>query len=57
MRYMTSKGHPAWANPIGWLRALADYLEYHKDNPSGIIHPSFDVEKGKQRPIKRRKKK
>ena len=57
MRYMAPKGHPVWSNPIGWLRALADYLEYHQGNPSGIIHPSFDLKTGKQKPVKRKKKK
>jgi len=56
MRYMTLKSHPVWTNPIGWLRSLADYLEYHRDNPSGMIHPSFDVTTGKQKPKKRPKK-
>jgi hypothetical protein len=57
MRYMAPRGHPVWSNPIGWLRSLADYLEYHRDNPSGIIHPTFDLNTGKQKPVKRRKKK
>ena len=53
MRYMAPKGHPVWADPIAWLRELADYLEYHEENPSGLIHPTFDVAKGKQKPVKR----
>ena len=61
MRYMAIKGHAVWKNPIGWLRALADYLEYHDSNPSGLIHPTFDAATGKQKPkkrtIKRRTKK
>lgn len=57
MRFMAPKGHPVWSNPIGWLRALADYLEYHSQNPSGLIHPTFDVLKGVQRPKKKPKRK
>lgn len=57
MRYMAPKGHPVWSNPIGWLRSLADYLEYHKDKPSGLIHPTFDLNTGKQKPVKRKKRK
>ncbi len=55
-KFRTSKANMAYKNPVQWLRNLADYLEYHKDNPSGIIHPTFDLEKGKQKPAKRRSK-
>ena len=53
MRYMALKSHRAWTDPVGWLRALADYLEHHRDNPSGLIHPTFDIATGKQKPKKR----
>ena len=43
-------------DPAKWLRRLADYWEYHAENPSGLIHPTFDVKTGKQKPVKRRKK-
>jgi len=43
-------------DPVKWLRRLADYWEYHAENPSGFIHPTFDVKTGKQKPVKRRKK-
>jgi len=56
MVYMAPKGHPVWQNTVGWLRALADYLEYHEKHPSGLIHPTFDFAKGKQKPKKRKKK-
>lgn len=56
MRYMAPKGHPVWGNPVVWLRSLADFLEYHQNNPSGLVHPSFDLATGKQKPIKRKKK-
>lgn len=56
MRYMAPKTHRVWIDPCGWLRALADYLEHHQGSPSGLIHPSFDVAKGRQKPVKRKKK-
>jgi len=55
MLFRTPKGNLAYTNPVQWLRNLADYLEYHKANPSGLIHPTFDAKTGKQKPVKRRK--
>ncbi len=57
MVYMAKKTHMTWTDCIQWLRNLADYLEYHRDNPSGIIHPTFDLKTGKQKPKKRSKRK
>jgi hypothetical protein len=54
MLFRTPKGNLAYKDPVAWLRALARYLEYHKENPSGVAHPTFDVRKGKQKPVKRR---
>lgn len=54
--YMQKAEHLSKTNYIGWLKNLVDYLEFHFNNPSGIIHPTFDVEKGKQKPKKRRRK-
>tara|TARA_R110002020_G_scaffold132716_1_gene296278 strand:- start:541 stop:909 length:369 start_codon:yes stop_codon:yes gene_type:complete len=54
--FRTPKTNLAYKDSVEWLRNLADYLEYHKANPSGIIHPSFDVKTGKQKPVKRKKK-
>jgi len=56
MLFRTTKTNLAYREPIQWLRNLADYLEYHQNNPSGIIHPTFDLKTGKQKPVKRRKK-
>jgi hypothetical protein len=56
MKYMAKAGYLARENPILWLRRLADYLEFHQENPSNIFHPTFDVDKGKQKPKKRPKK-
>jgi len=25
---------------IGWIRKVAEYLEYHNNNPSGVFHPT-----------------
>lgn len=54
MQYRTTKTSLARKDPVKWLRQLADYLEYHKKNPSGMIHPTFDLKTGKQRPVKRK---
>lgn len=52
--FRTPKTNLAYTDPVKWLRNLADYLEYHQANPSGLIHPTFDVKLGKQKPKKRR---
>jgi len=57
MVYMARKDHPVWENPTQWLKNLADYLKYHEENPGDYIHPTFDVEKGKQKPKKRARRK
>jgi hypothetical protein len=53
--FRTTTANLAYKDPITWLRNLANYLEFHRDNPSGIIHPTFDLKTGKQRPVKRKK--
>ena len=55
MLFRTPKSNLAYKDSIKWLRNLADYLEHHKNNPSGLIHPTFDAKTGKQKPVKRRK--
>ena len=55
MLFRTPKSNLAYKDPIKWLRNLADYLEHHKSNPSGLVHPTFDAKTGKQKPVKRRK--
>jgi len=57
MVYMAKKIHPVWTNKVAWLRRLADYLEWHEQNPSDLIHPTFDMAKGKQKPKKRARRK
>ena len=56
MLFRTPKGNLAYKDRVTWLRNLANYLEYHKKNPSKVIHPTFDLKTGKQIPIKRRTK-
>lgn len=56
MLFRTTKSNLAYRDPIKWLRRLANYLEYHETNPSGVIHPTFDLKTGKQKPVKRKKK-
>ena len=53
VKYRTPFANLAYKDPVKWLRNLADYWEHHSANPSGIIHPTFDVAKGKQKPVKR----
>lgn len=57
MKYMAKSHHIVWTDPTRWLRNLADYLEYHEENPRGLIHPTFDIVKGKQEPKKRVRRK
>ena len=53
IRYMSKLGHLTRTDPIQWLKNLVIYLDYHERNPSNIIHPSFDLLTGKQKPVKR----
>ena len=55
MLFRTTKANLAYRDPVKWLRRLANYLEHHKENPSGVIHPTFDLKTGKQKPVTRRK--
>lgn len=55
-QYMAKITHLSKVDYIAWLKNLVKYLEFHKENPSGIIHPTWDVEEGKQKPIKRPRK-
>ena len=55
MLFRTPTSNLAYQDPIQWLRNLANYLEFHKDNPSGLLHPTFDSKTGKQKPVKRKK--
>jgi hypothetical protein len=50
MRRMVPKEHMMWTNPSKWLENLSKYLVHHQDNPSDVIHPTFDLVKGKQKP-------
>ena len=56
MAFRTTTTNLARRDPVQWLRNLADYLEKTTANPSGYIHPTFDLKTGKQRPIKRKVK-
>jgi len=54
--YMTHSSNLAKTDYIQWLRNLANYLEWHEKNPTGLIHPTFDLKTGKQKPVKRKKR-
>lgn len=55
MRMYNRKDSYIVQNPSDWLRALADYLDYHEENPSNFIHPTFDTKTKKQEKQRRRK--
>lgn len=55
IKFRTPVGNLAYKDPVQWLRNLADYWEFHQNNPSGVVHPSFDLNTGKQKPVKRKK--
>lgn len=54
--YMAPRHHLAKEDSMSWLKAMIAYIEHHKASPSNIIHPTFDLAKGKQRPVKRTKR-
>lgn len=56
MLFRTPKNNLAYTDQVAWLRKLARYLEYHGENPSGVIHPTFDMRTGKQKPVKRKRR-
>ena len=56
MRYMAKKTHLVWRDEVKFLRRLANYLEHHNNNPSGVYHPTYDLRKGKQKPKPRKTK-
>ena len=51
--FRTPKGNLAYTDTKQWLLNLVAYLDHHEKNPSNIIHPTFDLKTGKQKPIKR----
>lgn len=56
IKYMTPLTSLGYKDPLEWLKNLVKYWEYHQKKPSGIIHPTFDLKTGKQKPTKRRTK-
>ena len=54
VKFRTPLSNLAYKDPVKWLRNLANYLEHHAANPSGVFHPTFDMKTGKQIPIKRK---
>lgn len=52
--FRTPFGNLAYKDSIQWLRNLADYLEFHKEHPSNLIHPTFNLRTGKQQPVARK---
>lgn len=56
MRRQVPSEHLSKRDEARFYLRLAKYLHHHSNNPSGIIHPSFDLRTGKQKPVKRPKK-
>ena len=57
IKFRTAKSNLAYQDPVRWLENLVEYLKHHKENPTNVIHPTFDIVTGKQKPKKRAKKK
>ncbi len=60
VRRRVPKDHMVKTDTTEWLLRLVDYLRHYDANPTNYVHPTFDHEKGKQKPKKRvvrRKKK
>lgn len=55
-QYLSKSTHLSRTDYLSWLRALISYLENYNDNRKGVIHPTFDLTTGKQKPVKRRKR-
>jgi len=53
---MAKSNHMVKTNYIQWLKNLIIYLEFSMSNPSNIYHPSWDIQKNKQKPKKRKRK-
>lgn len=53
MRRQVPSLHLSKQNEAKFYYNLGKYLHHHSKNPSGIIHPSFDLRTGKQKPVKK----
>jgi hypothetical protein len=56
IRRQVPAGHLSKTDEGSFYVRLGKYLLHHAANPSGIYHHSFDPVKGKQKPVKRAKK-
>jgi hypothetical protein len=56
-KYMAKLGHLSRLDTPEFLRRIANYIDLHTAEPSGIIHNTFDLVKGKQKPVKRPRRK
>ena len=54
--YLAKHNHLARINVVSWLIRMVKYIQYYDNNPTGILHHTFDPKTGKQRPKKRKKK-
>jgi hypothetical protein len=56
-KYMSKQAHLSRLDTPEFLRRIANYIDLHAAEPSGIIHNTFDLVKGKQKPVKRPRRK
>lgn len=54
-KFRARKEHLTRTDTIQWLKNMIAYVEGHRESPSGLIHPTFDLSTGKQKPVKRKK--
>ena len=54
MLFRTPIGNLAYKDKRQWLLNLIAYWDWHEANPSGVIHDTFDLMKGKQKPVARK---
>lgn len=54
IKFRTPFANMAYKDPKQWLLNLVAYWEYHETHPSMVIHPTFDLKTGKQKPVKRK---
>jgi len=57
IRRQVPANHLSKTNEAKFYHRLAHYLRDHSLKPSGLIHPTYDLKKGKQKPKKRVTKK
>jgi hypothetical protein len=55
-KHMMKANHISKTDFFRYLDNTVSYLKFHYENPSHLVHPTFNMKTGKQFPKKRRKK-